>query len=138
LRDQVLLFVGFGAIGRETARVVQPLGMRVWALTHSGRARSGEAESVFQTSQLREALPHADFVVVAAPATPETQNMFGEREFALMKPSAYHMNNVFITPHVSGTTENTWDREEELMAENLKRWFAGSELLNLVDLSRGY
>jgi phosphoglycerate dehydrogenase-like enzyme len=182
LRDQVLLFVGFGAIGRETARVVQPLGMRVWALTHSGRSGSGEAERVFQTSQLHEALPHADFVVVAAPATPETQNMFGEREFALMKPSAYlinvargslidepalisalernviagaaldvtakeplppesplwNMNNVFITPHVSGTTENTWDREEELMAENLKRWFAGSELLNLVDLSRGY
>jgi phosphoglycerate dehydrogenase-like enzyme len=39
---------------------------------------------------------------------------------------------------VSGTTENTWDREEELMAENLKRWLAGSELLNRVDLSRGY
>jgi phosphoglycerate dehydrogenase-like enzyme len=182
LRDQVLLFIGFGAIGQETARLVRPLEMRVWALTHSGRSGSGLAERVFQSSQLHEALRQADFVVVAAPATPETRNMLGEREFALMKPSAYlinvargtlldepalisalernriagaaldvtvkeplspdsplwKMNNVFITPHVSGATENTWDREEELMAENLKRWFAGSELLNRVDLTRGY
>lgn len=182
LRGQVLLFIGFGAIGQETARIVQPLEMRVWALTHSGRSGSGIAERVLQTSQLHEALPHADFVVVAAPATPETRNMLGEKEFALMKPSAYlinvargtlldetaliaalernviagaaldvtakeplppdsplwKMDNVFITPHVSGATENTWDREEELIAENLKRWFAGTELLNRVDLARGY
>jgi phosphoglycerate dehydrogenase-like enzyme len=182
LRGQVLLFIGFGAIGRETARLVRPLAMRVWAVTRSGRSDSASAERVLQTSQLREALPQADFVVVAAPATPETQNMLGAREFALMKPSAYlinvargtlldepalvsalqrnviagaaldvtvkeplppgsplwKMNNVFITPHVSGATENTWDREEELMTENLKRWFAGSELLNRVDLARGY
>jgi phosphoglycerate dehydrogenase-like enzyme len=182
LRGQVLLFIGFGAIGRETARLVRPLEMRVWALTHSGRSASDTAERVLRPSQLHEALPEADFVVVAAPATPETQNMLGEREFALMKPSAYlinvargtlldelalisalernviagaaldvttkeplpgesplwKMNNVFITPHVSGATENTWDREEELMTENLKRWFAGTDLLNRVDLARGY
>src|SRR5271165_3364615 len=182
LRGQVVLFIGFGAIGQETARLLQPLEMRVWALTHSGRSGSGMAERTLQAAQLHEALPQADFVVVAAPATPETRNMLGEREFALMKPSAYlinvargtlldepalisalegnviagaaldvtvkeplppdsplwKMNNVFITPHVSGVTQNTWDREEELMAENLKRWFAGSELLNRVDLTRGY
>jgi phosphoglycerate dehydrogenase-like enzyme len=182
LRGQVLLFIGFGAIGQETARLVRPLEMRVWAVTHSGRSDSDMAERALQTSQLREALPQADFVVVAAPATPETRNMLGEREFALMKPSAYlinvargtlldepalisalernviagaaldvtvkeplppesplwKMNNVVITPHVSGATENTWEREDELMAENLKRWFAGRELLNRVDLTRGY
>jgi phosphoglycerate dehydrogenase-like enzyme len=182
LRGQVLLFIGFGAIGRETARLVRPLEMRVWAVTHSGRSDSDSAERVLQTSQLREALPDADFVVVAAPATPETRNLLGERELALMKPSAYlinvargtlvdepalitalernaiagaaldvtakeplppesplwEMDNVFITPHVSGATENTWEREEELITENLKRWFARDTLLNLVDLTRGY
>lgn len=182
LMGQVLLFIGFGAIGQETARLVRPLDMRVWTVTHSGRPNPDVAERVVKASQLHEVLPQADFVVVAAPATPETRNMLGEREFALMKSSAYlinvargtlvdepalisalernviagaaldvtvkeplppesplwKMDNVFITPHVSGATENTWEREEELMAENLKRWFAGSELLNRVDLSRGY
>lgn len=182
LRGQVLLFIGFGAIGRETARLLEPLDMRIWALTHSGRSVSGLAERVLPASGLDQALPEADFVVIAAPDTPQTRNMIGARELAMMKPSAYLINvargslidepaliaalqehriagaaldvtakeplpsdsplwrldNVFLTPHVSGATENTWQREEDLMAENLKRWFAGEQLLNRVDLVRGY
>ena len=184
LRGEVLLFIGFGAIGSETARLVRPLGMRIWAATHSGRLRAGAdlVERVFPSSHMHEALPAADFVVIAAPDTPQTRNMIGARELALMKRSAYLINvargtlidepalaaalkdnliagaaldvtakeplapesplwklgNCFITPHVSGATESTWDREEELMAENLERWFAGKELLNIVDLARGY
>ena len=182
LRGQVLLFIGFGAIGRETARLVRPLDMRIWAVTHSGRADADLADRAFGIEQLHQALPQADFVVIAAPDTPETRNMIGTKELELMRRSAYLINiargtlidepaliaalqankiagaaldvtvkeplppesplwkleNCFITPHVSGATENTWDREEELISENLKRWFAGSELLNLVDLSRGY
>lgn len=181
LRGQTLLFIGFGAIGRETARLVQPLGMHIWAVTQSGR-KSDLAERAFPIAQLHEALPHADFVVIAAPDTPQTRNLIGARELSLMKRSAYLINiargtlidesaligalqsqqiagaaldvtvteplpadsplwkleNCFITPHVSGATENTWDREEELVTENLNRWFAGSELLNVVDLARGY
>ncbi len=182
LGGQVVLFIGFGAIGRETARLMRPLDMRIWAVTHSGRGHSELAERVLPASQLQQVLPEADFVVIAAPDTPETRNIMGAREFAMMKRSAYLINvargtlvdepaliaalqdnriagaaldvtakeplpgnsplwkleNVFITPHVSGATENTWMREEELIAENLKRWFAGQELLNIVDLARGY
>ncbi len=92
LRGQVLLFIGFGAIGQETARLVRPLDMRVWAVTHSGRPNPDVAERVVKAARLHEVLPQADFVVVAAPDTPETRNMLGEREFALMKPSAYLIN----------------------------------------------
>ncbi|HWF38208.1 MAG TPA: D-2-hydroxyacid dehydrogenase [Candidatus Acidoferrales bacterium] len=182
LRGQVLLFIGFGAIGRETARLVRPLDMRIWTVTHSGRADAKHAERAFPIAQLHQALPAADFVVIAAPDTPQTRNIIGARELELMKRTAYLINiargtlidepaliaalqanriagaaldvtvkeplppesslwkleNCFITPHVSGATENTWNREEELISENLKRWFAGTELLNVVDLSRGY
>ena len=92
LRGQVLLFIGFGAIGRETARLVRPLDMRVWAVTHSGRADSDLAERAFPSSKLHEALPEADFVVIAAPDTPQTRNILGAREFAMMKRSAYLIN----------------------------------------------
>jgi len=37
LRGQILLFIGFGAIGREVAKVIRPIGMRVWAVTRSGQ-----------------------------------------------------------------------------------------------------
>jgi D-2-hydroxyacid dehydrogenase (NADP+) len=156
--------------------------MRVWAVTRSGRTEEGLAEQVFPASKLDEALPQADFVVLAAPETPETRKMIGAREFALMKPSAYFLNvsrgalvdepalisalaerriagaaldvasqeplppenplwkldNVFITPHMSAASEHLWERQTDLLMENLERWFAGGELLNRVDLNRGY
>jgi glycerate dehydrogenase len=92
LRGQILLFIGFGAIGREVAKIVRPLGMRIWAVTRSGRAEEGLAEQVFPASKLDEALPHADFVVLAAPETPETRKLIGARELALMKPGALLIN----------------------------------------------
>ena len=182
LRGQILLFIGFGAIGREVAKIIRPLGMRVWAVTRSGRAEEGLAEQVFPASKLDEVLPQADFVVLAAPETPETRKMVGAREFGLMKPSAYFLNvsrgalvdepalisaleqrkiagaaldvasqeplppenslwkldNVFITPHMSAASEHLWERQTDLLMENLERWFAGDELLNRVDLNRGY
>jgi D-2-hydroxyacid dehydrogenase (NADP+) len=182
LRGQILLFIGFGAIGREVAKIIRPLGMRVWAVTRSGRAEEGLAEQVFPASKLDEALAQADFVVLAAPETPETRKMIGAREFALMKLSAYFLNvsrgalvdelalisalgqhkiagaaldvasqeplppenplwkldNAFITPHMSAVSEHLWERQTNLLMENLERWFAGDELLNRVDLNRGY
>lgn len=182
LRGQVVLFIGFGAVGREAAKIIRPLGMHVWAVTRSGTAAPDLAEKVFPTSKLHEALPHADFIVVAAPETPETLRIIGALEFALMKPSAYFVNvargalvdeaaliaslqrhaiagaaldvtteeplppesplwnleNVMITPHVSAVTEHLWERHTDLLMENLERWFSGRELLNRVDLTRGY
>ncbi len=131
---------------------------------------------------LHEALPLADFVILAAPETPETTGMMGACEFALMKPSAYFVNvargalvdepaliqalaqrriagaaldvtsqeplppenplwkadNLFITPHMSAVSEHLWERQTDLVIENLERWFSGRELLNRVDLARGY
>jgi phosphoglycerate dehydrogenase-like enzyme len=182
LRGQTILFIGFGAIGREVAKIAQPLGVRIWAVTRSGKADANLAERVFPASMLHEALPLADFVILAAPETPETSRMMGAREFALMKPSAYFVNvargalvdepaliqaleqrkiagaaldvasqeplppenplwkadNLFITPHVSAVSEHSWERQTDLLIENLERWFSGRGLVNRVDLARGY
>ena len=46
--------------------------------------------------------------------------------------------NLFITPHVSGTSERVWEREADLLLDNLERWFSGQMLRNRVDLKRGY
>ncbi|HYL46528.1 MAG TPA: D-2-hydroxyacid dehydrogenase [Candidatus Limnocylindrales bacterium] len=182
LRGQVILFIGFGHIGRGVAKLLRPIGAHVWAVTRSGRGDTELAEKFFPAAQLHEVLPQADFVVLAAPETLETRKMIGARELALLKPSAYFVNvargalvdesalaaalergafagaaldvasqeplppesplwkldNVFITPHVSAVTENLWARQTDLLMENLERWFSGRELLNRVDLKRGY
>jgi D-2-hydroxyacid dehydrogenase (NADP+) len=182
LHGQILLLIGFGAVGRAVARAVRPLGMRVWAVTRSGEGDRELAEKIVPVARLQEALPEADFVILAAPETPETRQMIGARELARMKSSAYFMNvsrgalvdepeliaalerrtiagaaldvasqeplppdsplwkleNAFITPHMSAVSEHLWTRQTDLLITNLEHWFSGGELLNRVDLKRGY
>lgn len=56
-------------------------------------------------------------------------------------PSAsplWGMENVIISPHVSGFTAHYDERATELFAENLRRYLASEPLLNLVDREAGY
>lgn len=46
--------------------------------------------------------------------------------------------NLFITPHLAGVSERLWHRHAALLLDNLERYFAGKELLNVVDKDRGY
>lgn len=48
------------------------------------------------------------------------------------------LENVLITPHVAGQSPGYWDRELELIEENVRRYRAGDPLRNRVDKSRGY
>jgi phosphoglycerate dehydrogenase-like enzyme len=92
LAGQVLLIVGFGAVGRELARRIKPLGMKIWAVTRSGKADAELADRVLPAARLEEALPEADFVVLAAPETPETRHLIGARQLQAMKPTAFLIN----------------------------------------------
>ncbi len=46
--------------------------------------------------------------------------------------------NVLLTPHVSAVTRHFWRRETDLILENLRRFFAGEPLRNVVDKEEGY
>jgi phosphoglycerate dehydrogenase-like enzyme len=48
------------------------------------------------------------------------------------------MDNVLITAHTSGATPRYWDRQVELIADNIGRIQRGETPRNLVDLSAGY
>jgi phosphoglycerate dehydrogenase-like enzyme len=62
--------------------------------------------------------------------------------FAQEPPSAghplYSLENVIVSPHVSGFLPSYDDRCAELFAENLRRYLAGAPLLNVVDRTTGY
>ena len=72
--------VGMGRIGQAVARRGEGFGMEV---LHS--SRSGGVP-------LDELLRRSDFVSLHAPLTEETRGLIGERELALMKPSAIIVN----------------------------------------------
>jgi phosphoglycerate dehydrogenase-like enzyme len=92
LSGQVLLIVGFGSIGRELAKRAGAFDMRVWGVTRSGKGDTTHAEKLFAAQQLEEALPHADYVVIAAPETAETRHLIGTAQIARMKPGARLIN----------------------------------------------
>jgi phosphoglycerate dehydrogenase-like enzyme len=48
------------------------------------------------------------------------------------------LDNVILSPHVSGGMEDYMLRAAELFADNLKRYLAGKKLVNMVNRKRGY
>jgi phosphoglycerate dehydrogenase-like enzyme len=50
----------------------------------------------------------------------------------------WSLDNVLITPHVSGTTDRFWRREVDLIVDNVARYLAGEPLRNVVDKQAGY
>jgi phosphoglycerate dehydrogenase-like enzyme len=50
----------------------------------------------------------------------------------------WQLDNIIISPHVSGFTPHYDERACDLFAENIRRYLAGESLLNLVERERGY
>lgn len=92
LQGKSVLIVGAGSIGRETARLCAAAGMCVSGVGR--RARTGDPDfgRVHACKSLHRALPDADFVVIAAPLTPETRRLFTAEHFRRMKRSARLLN----------------------------------------------
>ncbi len=91
LRDATVAVVGAGGIGRALIALLAPLGARVVAVTRSGREVEGAARSV-GPDRMPEVLAEADMVVVAAPATAETEHLIGAPELARMRRTAWLVN----------------------------------------------
>jgi phosphoglycerate dehydrogenase-like enzyme len=50
----------------------------------------------------------------------------------------WQSSNVLITPHVSATSPRFWEREGELILDNVERYLGGREMRNSVDAVAGY
>ena len=92
IKGTLLLIVGYGSIGRELARRATAFGMRVWGVTRSGKGDMTHAEKILPATELNEALPHADYVVLAAPETSETKHLIAAQQIARMKRGARLIN----------------------------------------------
>jgi D-3-phosphoglycerate dehydrogenase len=83
LKGSTIGVIGYGAIGKEVARVCKALGMRVLV--------NDPYQKIEQVS-LDQLLREADFVVPLAVATAETENLIGKDAFGKMKEGAYLIN----------------------------------------------
>lgn len=212
VRDSVgqrLGVLGYGAIGRQTARLAKALGMDVIAYTASPRTTpeskkdrgyivpgTGDEDGLIPSawySGLDKASLHnflkqdIDILLISVPLTPETTHLLGAEEFAILgKTNAFIANiargaivvqdelikalkkkpeegglrgaaldvtdpeplpegselwdleNVAITPHVSGLGTMYASRTFEILERNLGAIERGEKLINVVDKKKGY
>ncbi len=92
LADATLGIVGLGAIGSEIARRGLAFGMRVVAVDPVQAEPPPGVAALWKLDRLDDLLRESNFVVIAAPHTPETAGMFGLPQFKQMKRSAYLIN----------------------------------------------
>jgi D-3-phosphoglycerate dehydrogenase len=91
LAGGTVLVVGTGGIGRAIAEMLAPLGPRVLAANRSGEPMPG-AERTVAVGALAEVVPNADWIVLAAALTPETEGLFDATMLARMRPDAWLVN----------------------------------------------
>ncbi|HVD30955.1 MAG TPA: D-2-hydroxyacid dehydrogenase [Methylomirabilota bacterium] len=91
LTGKTLAIVGIGRVGQEVARHGKRMDMRVTGMRRSD-APVPDVDKLFDRAELHAMLREADFLVLAAPHTPETEGIIGEREIAVLKPSAVLIN----------------------------------------------
>ena len=176
LGGQTLGIVGYGAIGRDIARLARAFGMDILAVD----PRQPDA---WPLERLPELLQQSDFVVIAAPHTPQTAQLFNRTLLRHMKPTAHLVNigrgaivvlddlvaaleagelagaaldvfeteplpaghplwqmgeRVILTPHVAGYSVRIAPRHLAVVCENVRRFVAGEELLNIADKTAWY
>lgn len=79
LRGATIGVIGDGVLGQAIARRAEALGMRVLFAAHKGRRDQGALYTPFE-----QTLAQADVLTLHCPLTPQTRNMIGPAEFALM------------------------------------------------------
>jgi len=82
------LIIGHGAIGSRLGARLATCGMDVTGV----RRAADPAQAILGADEWRARLGEFDYVILAAPETPETAHMIGAAEFAAMKPGARFLN----------------------------------------------
>ena len=91
LAGTTVLVIGTGGIGSALVPMVRPLGVRVIGVNRSGRALEG-ADRTVTVDRLMDVVPEADWVVIAAAATPETRHLVDAGVLTAMRASAWVIN----------------------------------------------
>ncbi|MDE2563919.1 MAG: D-2-hydroxyacid dehydrogenase [Sphingomonadales bacterium] len=80
------LILGYGAIGQRVGQVLRGMEVEVTPVRRSG------GDGALRPDEWRARLGEFDWIIVAVPATPETDGMIGAAELAAMKTTACVMN----------------------------------------------
>lgn len=103
LRGSTVGIIGYGSIGRQTARLLQSFGASVLAAKHNAMKTSDDGYSlpdmgdpqgdyplrIYPPQALKTMVRDCDFIVVTAPLTDETKGLVDAEVLQACKPGAY-------------------------------------------------
>ena len=111
IKHSTLGIIGYGSIGKSMAQLAESVGMKVLISEHRNAKSIRAGRTAFD-----EVLAQSDVVTLHCPLTDETRDMFGRREFDLMKRSALLIN----------TARGALIQDEALIAALRKDLIAGA------------
>src|SRR3954464_1404393 len=88
LTGKTVLLVGYGSIGKDIERLLEPFRVDVIRVAR----RSRTAPLVHPVTELDNLLPRAHVIVLILPLTAESKGLMGAKQFALMRPGALLVN----------------------------------------------
>lgn len=91
LRGKTLGILGFGGIGRATARIARAFGMRVVAVRRTPGA-DPDADEMLSPARLDAMLSTSHVVLVATPLTPETRRLLDAERLSRLRTDAVLVN----------------------------------------------
>jgi phosphoglycerate dehydrogenase-like enzyme len=92
LAGLTLGIIGLGKTGIELARLMAPFRMRIIAYSpHADPAKAAEVD-IELVGSMDEVLKRSDYISLHGRLDQRTREMIGEREFGLMKPTAFFVN----------------------------------------------
>lgn len=103
LNGKTLGIVGYGSIGRQVARLLQPFGMTILATKRNamdprdngyiaeglGDPQGDLVHRIYPRQAIKSMLKECNFVVVTAPLTSETRDLLNANTLAALKPGAF-------------------------------------------------
>ncbi|MCX6064264.1 MAG: D-2-hydroxyacid dehydrogenase [Chloroflexi bacterium] len=103
LNGKTIGIVGYGSIGRQVARLLQPFGVRILATKRNAMSTRDEGYIVeglgdpqgdlvhrlYPAQALKSMLKECNIVLVTTPLTRETEGLLNDAAFAVLKPDAY-------------------------------------------------
>lgn len=103
LNGKTIGIVGYGSIGRQVARLLQPFGVKILATKRNAMSTRDEGYIVeglgdpqgdlvhrlYPAQALKSMLKECNIVLVTTPLTRETEGLLNAAAFAVLKPDAY-------------------------------------------------
>jgi phosphoglycerate dehydrogenase-like enzyme len=103
LRGSTVGIVGYGSIGRQIARLLQPTGATILAVKRDamnphdtgyvpadmGDPEGDLAHRIYPPQAIRSMFKECDFVIITLPKTPHTSKLIGAEEIAALKTTAF-------------------------------------------------